>query len=527
MRKLSPWTLVVAGAIALHVIVLLSLGFEPFDDAFITFRYAHNLAHGHGLVFNASDDVLGTTAPLWACVLALALWVGLPVAGTTLAIGAAANSVSAVLVYKLLKLHEVRPVFASLAVVALLSYMDFMSLARSGMEAAPFVSVLLAGIYFTSLGRLGPALVFAVLAPFLRPEGALLTLFVLGWAVCRIVNNSSRRRGIFLLGAALIALAVPLVVITIVYGSPLPQSVRSKASLSTRDPMVSWRELTQYFTVGQWGAGYMARTASQLNFVMSTMAAAGLYVVMRAAVVERKFRDVLAFAAWPVVFAAGYATAGAFLYYPWYYAPLYPFVAMLALVAADRLTTLAASRRPDGGGTLEVVRRATVVTVVVVAVFMSAQIYSFATVKVTAARHDVWVEDLAVVTDVIPADAHTDIAALEIGVIAWNHPSARMHDLMGLVTPEVVSEGRMPYLKRVMPSYLSFRVDDGYGSGLLPFKAEDADFWNSYQLVNEVDDPRKRNGYCLYEKKSERAFGNSSHSDPSATNLGLCPTTSS
>ena len=45
-------------------------GPQPIDDAYITFRYARNLADGLGLVYNPGEWVLGTTAPLWAIVLA-------------------------------------------------------------------------------------------------------------------------------------------------------------------------------------------------------------------------------------------------------------------------------------------------------------------------------------------------------------------------------------------------------------------------------------------------------------------------
>ena len=39
------------------------------DDAFITYRYAENLARGHGLVYNPGEAVLGTSAPGYAAVL--------------------------------------------------------------------------------------------------------------------------------------------------------------------------------------------------------------------------------------------------------------------------------------------------------------------------------------------------------------------------------------------------------------------------------------------------------------------------
>lgn len=41
-----------------------------YDDAFITYRYAYNLASGHGFVYNAGEWFLGTTAPLYGLLLA-------------------------------------------------------------------------------------------------------------------------------------------------------------------------------------------------------------------------------------------------------------------------------------------------------------------------------------------------------------------------------------------------------------------------------------------------------------------------
>ena len=40
------------------------------DDAYISFRYAHNWAHGLGLVFNGGERVMGFSNPLWTLLLA-------------------------------------------------------------------------------------------------------------------------------------------------------------------------------------------------------------------------------------------------------------------------------------------------------------------------------------------------------------------------------------------------------------------------------------------------------------------------
>ncbi len=42
-----------------------------YDDAFISFRYAENLAHGRGLVFNVGDRVEGYSNFLWTLMMAL------------------------------------------------------------------------------------------------------------------------------------------------------------------------------------------------------------------------------------------------------------------------------------------------------------------------------------------------------------------------------------------------------------------------------------------------------------------------
>ena len=46
------------------------------DDAFISFRYAQNLAQGHGLVFNLGERVEGYTNFLWTLLLGLIVAVG-------------------------------------------------------------------------------------------------------------------------------------------------------------------------------------------------------------------------------------------------------------------------------------------------------------------------------------------------------------------------------------------------------------------------------------------------------------------
>src|SRR5438105_12922704 len=71
------------------------------DDAYISYRYAWNLVHGHGLVYNPGEVVEGYTNFLWTLLAAGAIAVGLPPAGVTLALIIAASISLVALTYYL------------------------------------------------------------------------------------------------------------------------------------------------------------------------------------------------------------------------------------------------------------------------------------------------------------------------------------------------------------------------------------------------------------------------------------------
>ncbi len=58
---------------------LLAYGDYRTEDAYITFRYAANLAAGDGFVFNPGERVLGTSTPLWTLLLAALAAAGLDI----------------------------------------------------------------------------------------------------------------------------------------------------------------------------------------------------------------------------------------------------------------------------------------------------------------------------------------------------------------------------------------------------------------------------------------------------------------
>lgn len=166
------------------------------DDAFISFRYARNLAEQGALVFNPGERVEGYTNFLWVVVLAAchALGVAPPRAAPVLTgLGALAGLVAAVLVASVLRrrlggssdprLHALDLVPAAL----LVSLPEHMVWAHGGLETSWAAALVLGSIAAWSSDRPRLAAGLAAAAALLRPD-ALLPLAVFGLAWLGVVS---------------------------------------------------------------------------------------------------------------------------------------------------------------------------------------------------------------------------------------------------------------------------------------------------------------------------------------------------
>jgi len=70
------FALAVAALCAAAAALMLSFGDIVQDDAFISYRYAQNLAEGRGLVYNAGERVEGYSDFLWTVAIAGAVKAG-------------------------------------------------------------------------------------------------------------------------------------------------------------------------------------------------------------------------------------------------------------------------------------------------------------------------------------------------------------------------------------------------------------------------------------------------------------------
>ncbi|HWR98315.1 MAG TPA: hypothetical protein VN317_07805, partial [Candidatus Methanoperedens sp.] len=149
------------------------------DDAYITFRYARNLAGGQGLVFNPGERVEGYTNFLWVLFAAASESLGIPSARTMPFVGLACGAATVLLLFffgRRLASASGPPRRWAGAPAALLLALSpgFALYAVTGLETPLFTALVLASAVAAALGR---PLAFAAacsLAFLVRPEAALL-----------------------------------------------------------------------------------------------------------------------------------------------------------------------------------------------------------------------------------------------------------------------------------------------------------------------------------------------------------------
>jgi arabinofuranosyltransferase len=166
------------------------------EDAFITYRYALNLADGHGPVFNLGERVEGYSNFLWMALLAAVhAATGLEIEYTARALGLVAALGTILLTYRLVVMvtHDVG--LGLLAGLLLGCTGSFAAYGVSGLET-PLFALLLVGMVCCLLR---PALLaaglLAALAIMTRPDGLVLVAPVVVWLFATASGGTRDRLG--------------------------------------------------------------------------------------------------------------------------------------------------------------------------------------------------------------------------------------------------------------------------------------------------------------------------------------------
>jgi arabinofuranosyltransferase len=333
-----PLALIAPAAVALWVRLI--TGPHAIDDAYITFRYARNLAEGVGLVYNPGEWVLGTTAPLWALILAAGYKLGatdLPWLATVLS--AFADALTAALLVRLARRMGWPPPGSALVGIAWAMNPMSIGFASGGMETSLFVLIALAVLTLAATRRYLPvAAAVCGLATFIRPEGGgLLAMTVVGWTFLR-----HRRQTLLTVIAAGIPLALGGVALTLGYGSPLPHSVAAKqVAYLPAWPLENAAALLIQAGLPGWSTYFLAAVPTSLGLLIAVIGLTTLAVVARRGIL-RLHADALAwqpFAGFAVLYFAFYVAVGlrGVRLFPWYLVPIEPFYLLAAAAGLWRL----------------------------------------------------------------------------------------------------------------------------------------------------------------------------------------------
>jgi len=223
---------------------------EHYDDAYITYRYARNLATGHGLVFNPGEATDSASSWLYTLLLALGYRLGIhDLRALSLGLGLAGAAVTGAVVM-LACLARTNRWWLSLGLAAATGCHGFIAgWAVSGMETLFFTALVALAVYrlfvLRTLGWTESLLVSACVLT--RLEGLLLAAAFAVLALARALAGdavaSQRRRVAMQAGAVALAFAVFLLFKWRSYGTLLPHAFELKriTSLYAPDPNALFR----------------------------------------------------------------------------------------------------------------------------------------------------------------------------------------------------------------------------------------------------------------------------------------------
>lgn len=448
----------------------------PVDDAYITFRYAVNVASGHGLVFNVGEWVLGTTTPLWALTLAGLSKLGLGIEDTATISGGLCAVVSIVLFLTAIPTTASRRVKALWAFVIALYY-PLSVITFSGMETSPYILVVGLGLYCFGTQRPLTGSLLSFIATVLRPDGAL--IMAAGLLGGRRRSNRSALAAIALYTAAL---APCLVWAYTTYGAILPHSVEAKKILYQTDPLKN----TLFF--------FEALSQEPIDAVLLCLGASGLIFAFK----DSTLRP---FSLWALLYSVGLIFSGVKPIFFWYFGPLW----FLFLTVG-----LEGMRRRFSG---IIPQRISSLCPLLLLAFMMLDVFKRAPgsdpVEMRENAYRTITKKLS--ASIQPGDS---VLMSEIGVLGYGLPQAHVIDSAGLVSPQVseLIRHRLSQDPRLMPVKgtpwlrdIIEREDPTWLIGskeLTSFDSAEKEPWFSdrYQLI-EVVEPEHLGGVAVFKKR--------------------------
>lgn len=443
------------------------------DDAYITYRYARNLAMGNGFVYNIDEWVLGTTTPLYTILLALiASLTKLDVVRVSTILSGICLWVSSGILYELGRSSDhTSSFFLSLIFLTNPFLRNFI-----GMESYLLLCFILLTVWAYRRNKLLLASVCNGLLILVRYEMIFLSVIIGIWETIK-----KRKLPYWLIPGYGLVFGW-LLYATLVFRSPIPLS----ASAKLLAPRIS-------FLFG--GAVYWYQTLNEnpaffLSVIIFLTGAFGIILSKKS---TREYKIILVFAIVYLVIASLFAGS-----FPWYYAPLVPGFAIIVIVGIEVLSDFLKLNRFKKKAANNHGLRLNLTVILSIMVIMIQSTY--------------WVKDFQAFRGKIGDDRYViykpvsdwlnenassqhSIATFEIGYIGY-FTDMKIIDLAGLVTPELfewVDDGAEASLYHALSIFAPDFV-------LIP-EANTNQIEIMREKVNYETVEKSFTGYLLYRKK--------------------------
>jgi arabinofuranosyltransferase len=201
------------------------------DDAFITFRYAQNLADGNGPVFNLGERVEGYSNFLWMVVLAaLHAVFGANIVSTARLLGVACAVGALMVSYLLVRRTSGNGAAGVLAALVTASAGCFAAYGPAGLETPLFVLLVLCMLWCVTADRPLSSGVLGALAMMTRPDGTVVVAVFCLWFLALARRGGAGWRPLMRYVGGVLLLGGPYEIWRITYygGYLLPNAVAAK-----------------------------------------------------------------------------------------------------------------------------------------------------------------------------------------------------------------------------------------------------------------------------------------------------------
>lgn len=441
------------------------------DDAYITYRYAENIADGKGFVYNLNNHILSTSTPLYAIILGFFSLFFENTSLTSHIIGITALIFTCILIFLIFK--EQNKSIVGLISIFFISIDPFIYLTY-GMETLFYISLIVVSFFFYLTKKYNLTAIALALSCITRLDGFILAVIILGHYFLEKRKIPVKPILLFLI------FYTPWFLFSIIYfGSPIPQTFFAKISQANLGWVSFWFYLTHQF---------LDRYIMFLPFFLF-----GLLHILR------KNKSLMPILAWEIAYISLFSLFGLPKYF-WYYVPLLPFLMIFSSLGIFEIAKKL--QNFNNLSSFAFKSNIYILIMVLLSIFLATQIielegYDF---EKNQNRINFYVQVGEWINENSPENS--SLATFEIGLLGY-YSKRTIVDLIGLLQPDITANmaknNKLYPILEYEPDYILYSPAF---SGILPLSSLYSEtIQNKYVIIKEFEIPGQY--WMLFEKTAE------------------------